>query len=266
MPEQLSDRRRVKVVHLSILLLGAAISAACSGGPFQLLSRTAADPEVAAPTVESLGRERVVLVSWQPDPSADTFRLYRDSLPDGSGRTLVYQGSSTRCADAVPIMDTIYYYRLAKVRGRREFPVSGFVPGVAGSVAADSLGNDESSTATRVDYVAQATIFYYRDAWGNEIEDRDWYYMVVPPRSFITVAATNLSNTDLGELFFQVAGETPRLLSITGGERKLFNFELGPRAVYFQIYVAKDTFVGELSAAGGKIAAYRLEYRQTNAI
>ncbi len=266
MPQIKADRRFLPAELLPPVLLCSALVLACSGGPFDLLGRTADEPKVVSPAVDSLGREGKVLVSWAPEAAADGYRLYRDSLPDGSGRLLVYEGSSTAVADAVPAMDTLFYYRLAKIRGSREFGPSDPVPGVASSVARDSQMNDERSSATPVNYVTQATIFYYRDAWGNEIEDRDWYLMQVPPRSFVTVAVTNLSNTDLGELYFQVENQTAQLLSTTGGERKLFNFDLEARPVYFQIYVAKDAFVGELSAPGGKIAAYQIEYRQTNAI
>ncbi len=264
------DSRSVTAIRTAVWVLGLAVAAvttfSCANGFLSLLSRTVNDPVVTPPAVDSLAIEGSVSISWDFDPGADSYRLYRETSPGGAGLMSVYAGNGTCFKDRVPAADTIYYYRLAKIRGNREFEMSVYVPGVASGIARDSQDNDQRERATRVSFVTPATIHYYRDGIGNEIEDRDWYYMIVPPRSVITVAVTNMANTSIGELYFQVAGREAALLASTGGERTLHNYELTEQPVYFQIYVSKDDFVGVTGAAGGKIASYQVRYELTAAI
>ncbi|HUX13978.1 MAG TPA: hypothetical protein VMW87_13185 [Spirochaetia bacterium] len=269
MQERIRSCRTITVWKLLQLLgAGTALCAtlSCSNGLLTLLSRTMSDPAISRPAVDSLAVEGRICISWDIDPGADSYRLYRECSPEGAGRMLVYTGRGSRFEDRAPGMDIIYYYRLAKVRGEREFEMSDYVPGVASGVAKDSEDNDRRENATLVTFVTPATIHYFRDGIGNEIEDRDWYAMIVPPRSFITVAVTDTANTSIGELYFQVAGRDPALLASTGGERSLHNYELTAQPVYFQIYVSKDDFVGVTGAPGGKIASYQVEYVLTTAI
>ncbi len=218
------------------------------------------------PAVYSLLIEGAVVISWNPDPAADSYRLYREA---GAGDVLhlVYAGTACETVDTVPLLDRLYTYRLSKIRGAMEFGPSEPVPGVASSVAVDGHRNDSRAQALLVDYVTPATIHYYRDDRGNEIEDRDWYRMIVPPRSFVTLAVDNLTNTSTVELLFQTEGETAAPLSVApAGERTLYNYTLEPATVSFQICVAKDDFVGVTGQPGGKVAGYHVRFVQCNSL
>lgn len=243
----------------------AFLTVSCSGSVFSALDRTAADPTVTAPTVDSLAVDGEILISWKADPAADSYRLYRDTSPTGTFSNLVYSGTGTSYADAGVSLDTMYYYELAKVRGDKVFSKSIFVPGVTSSITKNNIGNNDKADALELVTAAQQTIYYYQDGLGNVITEPNWYYMVVPPRSYITITVTNFQNTNTGELYCQVQGNTGVLLSTTGSPT-LYNYGLTSARVYFQIYADPSVFVGVAGSAGGHIGSYVVEYVQTNAI
>jgi len=256
-------RFRMGTTLIGICALSVYLS--CAPGPLQLISRTASDPEVSMPSVESLAEAGEILVSWEADAAADSYHLYRFTEPDGTGAMCVYSGACLSFADHTVDLDRMYYYALSKVRGQMEFGPSSACPGVASTIRRDQFENDTRENATEHTYVTPANIFYYRDTYGTEIEDTDWYYINIGPRTFVTLTVRSLTNVTPRELWFMRDGQLPSLLSETA-EPVLFNYETVPRRVYFRISVNKENYLGIAAAAGGKSAGYEVKYVQSNAI
>jgi len=256
---------RLRIVALLTGICAAGIQLSCAPGTFELLSRTGSDPEIAKPYVVSLAEAGEVLITWDADLATDSYRLYRSTDPDSAGSLCVYSGGCLSFADRTVDLDRMYYYALSKVRGQKEFGQSEAVPGVASAIRRDPFDNDRRENATEHTYVTPASIFYYRDSYGTEIEDTDWYYINIGPRTFVTLSVRFLANVTPRELWFMVDGQLPSLLS-ENAEPVLFNYETVPRRICFRISVNKENYLGIAAAAGGKSASYEVIYLQSNAI
>jgi fibronectin type 3 domain-containing protein len=161
---------------LLILLCAGIVS--CTVGLYDDLNTNNITPVVSEPTVNSFELEHAVQVEWDVDAGADRYLLYRDTDPAGSFSTIVYQGTETGFIDADIADETFYYYKLAKVRGKKEFPKSECVMGLSSSIQRDRHeSNNTSDTTGELGDVTQSNIFYYADLQDNEVVDRDWFYV-----------------------------------------------------------------------------------------
>jgi fibronectin type 3 domain-containing protein len=242
-------------IMLSLLVLS------CSVGLYDRLNTNAISPVVTEPTVKSFELEHAVQIEWDNDAGADRYLLYRDTDPAGSFTSVVYQGTETGFIDTDISDETFYYYKLAKVRGKKEFPKSEAVLGLSGSIQRDRHESNNTSDSTGVlGDITQANIFHYSDLYDNEVIDRDWFYVSLEPRRSMLIVFDEVKNGITGEalaedeLKFNIKeGELHNVYN--GVSYWLDNYSYEEKIIYFQVSVNKKTF-------GNKIATYRIRIDQ----
>lgn len=257
-------RRRVVRAALTV---GVLTLVSCGPDLYDFASETSTEPVITEPTVASFQVERAIWVSWTEDPGADEYVLYRDEDYNGSFSNAVYAGSDLEYVDSELDEETLYYYRLAKRRGRKEFPKSDYVLGVAGLSSADDFeDNDRKSSAKPWKQPStSANIYFYRDAAGNTVSDTDWYSVELAPNRIliIQVAFTSGSNLIENDLWFLEDGRTPQQVSNSDiTEFSIENDGTTEKTVRFAVYPNEDVILGSPSAAGGKFGDYKIEFVQ----
>lgn len=246
-----------------ILLVLVILTAGCSVDPYELLSRTADDPETTEPRVYSFETENQVRIAWDSDDAADSFVLYRDISSNGATEQVVYRGTDTQFIDQNVIDETKYYYRLSKVRGQREFPQSEFVLGVGSNVRQDIYeNNDIIEKATFHENVTVANIYYYEGDSGFYLEDNDWYCVSINPRKLLSLTIDNFNNLSNGDIYFALIGSEPFTIT-AGAEIQISNYEYHEETYYFQITVNSVNFLDDPLYPGGKIGSYHINSIQT---
>jgi hypothetical protein len=240
-------------------------SAACSPGLLDELDRVLRDPVVSAPRASSLEQEYRIELTWEADEAADEYQLERAEDAAQGSFLPVYRGSATRYLDADCRDQCRYLYRLSKLRGTRSFGPSAPVLGVASATCRDELEpNDSEGQATPLEYDRRANLFYYRATPGlypgAELQDDDWYSVLVPPRRKANLLVTQPGlepGSPYTFLYFYLKGTTPfrvvnnQLIEITNPsyEAKTFLFELFPNP---------DDFILEPTLGGGMLVDYTL--------
>jgi hypothetical protein len=107
-----------------------------------------------------------------------------------------------------------------------------------------------------------ANIYFFRDIYGNTLEDVDWFYTDLPPRRerVYTLSADSrgggLQNNDI--FFQQEFGPEMPMLAATGTTVRLRNDTSETRRVYFMIGVNQANFL--VGATGGRVGHYNLRF------
>lgn len=177
--KSLSAKITIGAIILSLAFLG------CDGEYYDVVSRSVEDPLREVPVAIPFQSIDGISVTWNEDPLADSFILYRKLLPVGASQ-VVYAGESCEYVDALALPRTMYEYTLSKVRGTKEFPI-----GAPAYCAFDERHpkdpngfNDTLSTARCfTTFQISDFIVYYSDISGHVISDRDWYYMDLDPHT-----------------------------------------------------------------------------------
>ena len=222
--------------------------------------------EETIPIVKSFEIEHAIVVEWEKDDGAEEYILYRSTDPS-AGYTSVYSGGDLTYTDTSVIDETFYYYKLAKKRGTKEFDKSRYVCGVANDKRKDDKeNNDTRANAKPFDLSLgksmQLNISYYKDDYGNSIEDTDWFYAVIPGSTNfeINIVGTDnlISNQDL---ILYIEDDTSSTIVFTNNYT-LQNTDADPKRVYFRISVDKDIFIdGDPSSSDiGKIGLYTITF------
>ncbi|MBB6480910.1 hypothetical protein [Spirochaeta isovalerica] len=232
--------------------------AGCSASLFEDMSRTIDDPEVQKPWVQSFTEELEIKISWEEDPGADEYVLYRADDNIGTYEK-IYQGTSLEFFDSDVSEQGRYLYTLVKMRGEEAFGPSLPVLGVASMTMEDEFeSNDREENATPFLYDLSANVQYYADNTKQHIlEDRDWYSVEVGPRRSFTFQVL-YTGTGSQELEYYCQPETPQGLDSeseitivnTTMESKIFNFCIYPYGA--------NILTG--SSGGGKIIQYDLDF------
>lgn len=246
---------KIKLCCISLIL---SIIFSCSPGLYSLLNRVDYEPSVRAPRVASFAVENGILVEWERDPGADLYLLYRDRAAAGSFSELVYKGSEVSYLDRDVLDSTFYYYRLAKVKGETEFEKSGYSYGVAGPIKRDRYeSNDLKESASQLDYVTSANLFYYTDLTNGEIvSDRDWYEVEVDGgrtlHIVIYIADSGQSYINDSLFFCEEEGE---VLPVNNGfEYAIKNSSFSKRRFRFQLFPNSGVI------QSSKTVVYRIEF------
>lgn len=254
------DRRKNGAAAAALLTAGLA--SGCAPGLLDALSRTADDPEIAAPQAISLKTENRIDVSWDSDPGADEYVLERAADAAGPVYVEVYRGGGTSYADFTLEDQGLYLYRLTKTRGARSFGPSAPVLGVFSAVRGDEHEpNDTEAAATQLAYDRLSNLYFYRSRSGLTVQDEDWYSVLVPARRKALIVLTYDAADDQTYLYFYEAGRTPKPV-VNGQAVEIYNAEYAARNFLFKIYALGDAFVADPTLSGGRLLDYSVSLYQ----
>jgi hypothetical protein len=250
----------------------AAIAlASCGEGSLETMQRSEDDPTIVAPTVASFAVERRISLSWPEDSCADEYIVESASGSVGSpiystayrGKSALYQEDG--CAD-----QSLHLYRLTKVRGERNFGPSDSVLGVGSVTRQDAWEpNDVDSLATDLGYEKDANLYYFRSYGGVEVQDVDWYSIVVPPRmvAYVVVEQTmpKLSGTTTTWMRFAMKGQVSTPIN-DGVLIPLTNYAYGAQTIAFEIFPEAADFIGSGGPQGGNLIDYTVRVDRIDGI
>jgi hypothetical protein len=251
----------IKLAGLCYFLLFVS----CSHDFFDVLSIKNAPPGISAPLVKSHETEHAIVIEWGRDEAADKYVLYRDTSPTGNFSYVVYQGTGLGVTDYNVVDRRFYYYRLAKIRETKELGKSAYVAGITDGTKKDKYENNDVLTkAYPLADTTIANIFYHEDGYGNRIEDRDWYKLLVPVNTKVHLVIDELSDgtalpIKTGEIVFNMEGDTGTDI-FNGIDIWIGNYEYEERALYFQISV------DSLEFGINKVMSYRIRKTETATI
>lgn len=229
----------------------------CSSDLHDEVTRTYADPVIQKPLVRSVVERNKIFLSWNMDFGTDKYILERqkDETP---GFEEVYRGSGTSFVDVLP--EGRYYYRMRFLRGRKMFGPSSPVLGVSSNISLDEHEpNNNRTSATHLENVINASLYYYKASDGQEVYDHDWYFIVLPPRSFAEVTVDE-DELDVGrDTHFRV--HYPGEASYTIKDSHFFeveNVDNWQRPVLFYIEPEPSEYL-EANIAGGSVIRYKIQ-------
>lgn len=237
-----------KIIKLFILL-SVALLMSCSDGLLSQMNIVEALPETKKPEVKIFVRENAMVLGWTDDPGADEYLLYRDNNLNGSFNNIVYQGANTKFTDNTVEDDTFYYYRLAKKKGYKEFEKSDFSYGVTNCTRNDCYEpNNRKEDAKPIDNVTYANIYFYKDNAGNQLVDRDWYYVNIPARKYLKIIIYIHGSAGMGSGEIRYTREAGEVVDIfdTIDTINIKNNDYIAKTVYFQISVNKAMMNNEV--------------------
>jgi hypothetical protein len=207
-----------KIGLLVISFITALYFSGCGNELLNEVNRVHADPFSETPTAVSFSQEGLVKVSWSHDPGADFYILERRE--DGSAAiTECYRGTKNHFEEKLDSLNygKIFLYSLKKVRGNKIFGPFGAAIGVGENSRVDTYEpNNTVETATFMDREMEGSLFYYRASSGEILQDEDWFYLELAPRTRIHI---KIYQRDLGDVptafFFNRLGESA--FPVTGG-------------------------------------------------
>lgn len=250
----------MKIQTLVIIAL-SFIMFSCSEGLLGDILRIITDPFVEVPSVVSFEKEETIEISWNADPGADEYILYRAVDTAIPVYEILYQGTDLFLFDTDVIngAGNRYLYTLGKVRGTKLFGPSDPALGVGSMVIQDELeNNDIKGRATRLIWDLDANLFYYLSYSGAEVKDYDWYNVTVPPRRQANIVVTQedlvVENT---WMYFALEGhETDPI--INNFEIPIKNYTYEEKVFYFIISPIHGSFYADPPAAGGGLINYHI--------
>ncbi len=244
-------------IHVLIFIVLSFFMISCSEGPLGNMLRVSSDPCISVPSVVSFEIEEQIKISWNEDPGADEYILYK--APDQAVLVyeMLYRGTSLSVVDSNAAGGDRYLYTLGKIRGSKLFGPSDTVLGIGSMVINDDLeGNNTKGQASKLDLRYDANIYYYKSYSGSELKDVDWYYVIVPPRKQANIIVTYDQTGGIG-LYFYLEGHV--VISITSGDSlSVTNNTDKERYFYFQISPNTSTFISDPAAGGGNLIDYNI--------
>jgi hypothetical protein len=225
----------------------------CSNDFLSLGQKEDVMPQVTAPVVKSFENENDISIEWDYDKGADEYILYRDEAADGAFSEILYSGKGLSFKDNILETEKFYYYKLAKKQGYKEFDKSKYVPGILSIARKDAYeDNNTKETAKSLDDYTLANIYYYKDNFGNEFEDKDWYYVDIEAWHKLTIqiqqykfspAATILNDNDV---CFNLEGGSPANLVVDQEIEITNSSKTQTQRYYFQISVNKAPMTNKI--------------------
>jgi len=249
----------VKLINVLILLF---ILSGCENEMYKMLHRTADDPVIVRPNVESFVESNTIFINWEFDEGADEYILERAlDTPDNLVFIIIYKGKALEYADRGLEDGARFIYRLSKRRGKVTFGPSKEALGVSSLVIRDIYRNDTMEQALKLestDYIAN--IFYYRSYNGLELIDEDWYFIDIPPMRQASVVVRDYEANEPDSLTHFLYYEHARESYVVRQLRDFWivNTELETKRCYFKIFPAKSQFVNSGIPAGGGIVQYKI--------
>ncbi len=252
----------MKILSAGVITLLFLVS--CSEGLLSDLSRVITDPVVKAPKVVSFTNDDSITVSWDKDPGADEYLLYRTRDLSVPVYDLVYRGTALSFEDTNKAEGYRYLYTLTKVRGTKLFGPSDAVLGVVSGVVLDSLeDNNTKDKASHLEWDLQSNLYYYQSYGNEKLVDYDWYNVTVPPRrkAIIVITQDGLAGGAASWMTYSLEGHSSA--TVTNGDGiEIPNYTYGEKTFYFRIAPKAVSFVNDLTRGGGSFINYTVSLNQ----
>lgn len=244
---------------LIILILSLIFS--CTDDLFKELGTLNAIPDKETQLViKHFVLEDAIVIEWEKDLGADEYILYKDENPLGSFSNKIYQGQNLQYIDYDVITEIFYYYKLAKRKDNKIFGKSRYSVGVASSTRRDSYELNESRAKSAwIDNKTYANIYFYRDQYGNIIEDIDWFKIAVNPRQYVKLVINNMVNYNGDELIKVVDLESESDID-DSTSFNLTNYSYEPQVLFLKVFPDRSDYLEIPSASGGKFISYVINF------
>jgi hypothetical protein len=180
------------IVILTLLLI--LTFTGCSN---DLLNEMHEDIVISEPSdifVHSFKVERAIWIEWEPDRGAEEYVLLKSTSSTGTF-VEIWNGQDTFYRDESVDLGTFYYYQISKKQGRLEFLNEEYGYGVCGHEQEDGFEpNDTQTTGVHFNDITFANIYLYEGPGMDTVEDRDWYYVTIPKRSYAVLQLYKLKS------------------------------------------------------------------------
>ncbi len=247
--------RSLVIIVISLIMLS------CSEGLLGDMLRVITDPVVEVPSVTSFVKEETIEISWDDDPGADEYILFRAVDTAVPVYEIIYQGTNLSVIDTDVIngAGNRYLFTLGKVRGTRLFGPSDPVLGVGSMVIQDELENNDTKVkSTKLIWDLDANLYYYLSYSGAEVEDYDWYNVTVPPRRQANIVITQENLVGLNTwMYLSLEGHLPEIIANSTGI-PLKNYSYEEKNFYFMISPIPAEFYADPPTAGGSLINYHI--------
>lgn len=245
-------------IQALVILVFLIFILSCSQGLIGDMLRVNKNPVVEKPSVVSFEKEETIKITWNADPGADEYVLYKAVDQAIPVYEILYQGSELNVVDTNAIEGNRYLYTLGKVRGTKLFGPSDPVLGIGSMVINDGLENNNSKNrATKLNLRFDANIYYYQSYSGAKLKDTDWYYVIVPPRKQARIVITYNQSGGIG-LYLYWEGHVVLPIVSTDGYLSVLNDTDKDASYYFQISPMTSTFISDPAAGGGNLVDYNI--------
>ena len=247
-------------IQFLVIIVFSLIMLSCSEGLLGNMLRVTTDPFVVEPDVVSFEKEETIKITWDADPGADEYILYKAEDALTPVYEILYQGTQLSLTDTDVTGEHRYLYTLGKVRGTVLFGPSDPTLGVGSNVIQDNLeGNNVKEKATTLVWDLDANLYYYRSNDGEEIEDLDWYSISVPPRrkAMIVVTQDGLGSGAESWMNYYLEGHVTVTL-INSNAIPVENYSYEEKTFIFLISPNSSEFIGDPTLGGGGLINYRV--------
>ena len=229
---------------LLILITSLFISCNGSGEFFQIIHKFDSLPTVTEkPLIHHFSYPGAISLSWKVDYHADSYILYRSDTATGT-YSKVYQGDRVNFLDnSLPLLTTLYFYKLSKVRNDQEYALSDATPAFISPDNEDIYepnNNKENETLlnTRDDFICNS--YYFQGTGVSDVIDTDYFYSYVYPGEQEDVIIWIENNPFIYPVTIPQADGLHYVNTLTG-EDSILNF--GTRFYLHKVYTNATTQV-----------------------
>jgi len=262
------------IITLCCLFLFAGLFFSCGPDLFEVLDRSAYDPEISIPRVDCFKNINEIEISWDFDERADEYEVFWCNTPNGNYRSL---GATENLSyvDKNLKSNVYYYYKLRKIKESKAFPLSMCVMGRANNIRHDMYEPNNTEEIVMADSVSDnprlelvdeivGNMYYYSDTEGNVLQDVDYYWMEIPARRVVALLITypdGETNFTANQLYI-AQGDSKTGVEIEGGAvtyNKLVNPGYEPAIIYFRIY-PNGELINRDFGTGGNSGNYKINF------
>ncbi len=253
-------KNALRIAAVCLTLIGLSC---CGAGLLDEMDRVTADPTISAPKAVSFVTENQIGLSWDSDKAADLYVLERANDAPNPAYKEVYRGTAVSFTDADVADQSRFLYRLNKVKGEKAFGPSGAVMGIGSATCGDvHEPNDTWDQATPIDYHGCfSNLFYYRSYSGLEVQDADWYSVIVPPAKNANIVVTQITPGITGQTatyMYRYLKGTPPEQIINSLMFQIPNPNQHPETFIFKIFPEPPAFFNDPTLAGGTVIYYKI--------
>lgn len=246
-------------IQFLIIFLFSLLLLSCSEGLLGDMLRVITDPVVVEPSVTSFEKEETIKITWNADPGADEYILYKAEDAFLPVYEIIYQGPELSVSDTDVNDENLYIYTLGKVRGTKLFGPSDPVLGVGSTVLKDEHEtNDKKENSTRLVWDLDANLYYYISHNRSEVKDYDWYHVTVPPNRQANIVLVQ-NGLVIGNTWMNFSLESQPPEPITNNQAiHIRNTTLEEKTYNFLISPIPEDFYGDPPTSSGSLINYRI--------
>jgi hypothetical protein len=259
--------------NLILVITILALSLSCTEGLYYQIGKSIDDPVVVKPFVSSFEDEETIIITWDDDPAADEYILYRNEVPYGN-RIVVYQGKENSYIDRNFIEylsreNAYFHYSLSKVRGMREFGPSEPSLGIYSKIINDPFepNNHENLAHELSTAKIEGNIYFFRDDQQNLLIDEDWFFITLQPRQQAVLVLTQIGDTNLQYFQYQVLNSSNNPIDISHNvEFCVVNNSDCLTKKYFKIIPLIKNYMTGIETNGGSQRGYYLKITRWDSV